>query len=198
LLVFLCLFMKPQMKLIGVDDGSFHFGEKTTIIIGTIMRANGYIEGVLKREIQIDGSDSTDVLIDMIVHTYHRKQLQAILLDGASVGGFNIIDIERIFQETQLPVMTISRDSPNFEDIKKALRAHFSDWDVRYNLLKKGDLYHIKTKYNPIYLKCVGLGLEKAKEIITLSTIQGVIPEPLRVAHLIASGITSGESYGKT
>ncbi|RLF35484.1 MAG: hypothetical protein DRM99_04525, partial [Thermoplasmata archaeon] len=33
--------------------------------------------------------------------------------------------------------------------------------------------------------------------IIKLSTIRGVIPEPIRVAHLIASGITRGESYGK-
>ena len=189
--------MKSQMKLLGVDDGSFHFVDKTTIIIGIIMRANGYLEGVLKHNIQVDGSDATDVLIEMIVHTCHRKQLQAMMLDGASVGGFNIIDIERIFQETKLPVITITRDPPNFEDIKKALQAHFSDWNVRYNILKKGELYRIQTKHKPIYLKCVGLEPEKAKEIITLSTIQGVIPEPIRVAHLIASGICRGESYGK-
>jgi len=189
--------MKSQMKLLGVDDGPFHFGDKTTIIVGTIMRANGYLECVLKREIQVDGFDATDVLIEMIVHTRHRKQLQAVLLDGASFGGFNIIDIGKVFQETKLPVLTITRDAPNFEDIKKALQSHFSDWGVRYNLLKTGALYPVNTKYNPLYLKCVGLELEKAKEIITLSTIQGVIPEPIRVAHLIASGITSGESYGK-
>ena len=185
------------MKLLGIDDGPFHFGDKTTIVIGTIMRANGYLECVLKRDIQVDGSDATDIIIEMIVHTRHMKQLQVVLLDGASFGGFNIINIEKVFQETKLPVLTITRDPPNFKDIKKALQSHFSDWDMRYNLLKKGDLYPVKTKHNPIYLKCVGLGLEKAKEIITLSTIQGVIPEPIRVAHLIASGICRGESYGK-
>ena len=41
------------------------------------------------------------------------------------------------------------------------------------------------------------MDLEEAKEIIKLSTIRGVIPEPIRMAHLIASGITRGESYGK-
>jgi len=43
----------------------------------------------------------------------------------------------------------------------------------------------------------LGISLAEAKEIITLATIRGVIPEPLRVAHIIASGISRGESYGK-
>ena len=73
--------MKSQMRLLGVDDGPFHFGDQTTIIVGTIMRANGYLECVLKREIQVDGSDATDNLIEMIIHTHHRKQLQAVLLE---------------------------------------------------------------------------------------------------------------------
>jgi endonuclease V-like protein UPF0215 family len=58
-------------------------------------------------------------------------------------------------------------------------------------------LYKIKTSHNPIYIKCAGISLAEAKEIIKLSTIRGVVPEPIRVAHLIASGITRGESYGK-
>jgi endonuclease V-like protein UPF0215 family len=55
----------------------------------------------------------------------------------------------------------------------------------------------IKTKHNPIYVKCTGISIEEAKEIIKISTIRGVLPEPLRVAHIIASGIIRGESYGK-
>jgi endonuclease V-like protein UPF0215 family len=63
--------------------------------------------------------------------------------------------------------------------------------------MKKGRLDVVKTRYNPIYIKCVGIDIEDAKEIIKLSTIRGVVPEPIRVAHLIGSGITRGESYGK-
>jgi endonuclease V-like protein UPF0215 family len=55
----------------------------------------------------------------------------------------------------------------------------------------------MKTKHNPIYFQFIGMDVEQAKEIITISTIRGVIPEPIRVAHLIASGITRGESVGK-
>ena len=51
--------------------------------------------------------------------------------------------------------------------------------------------------HNPIYIKCAGISLQETEELIRLSTIRGVIPEPIRVAHLIASGIIRGESYGK-
>jgi endonuclease V-like protein UPF0215 family len=190
--------MKEQIRLLGIDDGPFHFTDEKTILIGTVMRANGYLEGVLKREILIDGSEATQVIIEIIDSTVHRKQLKAILIDGGTVAGFNIIDIEKVFKETQLPVITITRDPPNFDNIKKALQTHFKDWETRFTLLKKGKLFKMETKHNPIYFKSIGVSLDKAKEIITLSTIRGVIPEPIRVAHLIASGIMRGESYGKT
>jgi endonuclease V-like protein UPF0215 family len=77
------------------------------------------------------------------------------------------------------------------------LKKNFDDWRQRLNLMKKGELYRVKTSHNPIFVKCAGIDIKEAKEIIKLSTIRGVVPEPIRVAHLIASGIIRGESYGK-
>ena len=189
--------MKTEIRLLGIDDAPFSFKEDKTFIVGVIMRGGGYIEGILKREISIDGLDGTDVCIDMIMNTRHRKQLKSILLDGVSLGGFNIINIESIFKETSIPVITITRDKPDFDKIKDALEKYFPDWKKRFEIITHGTLHVVKTSYNPIYIKCAGITIEKAKEIIKLSTIRGVIPEPIRVAHLIASGIKRGESYGK-
>lgn len=189
--------MKPEVRLLGVDDGPFHFSDKKTVVIGVVMRASGYIEGIIKKEIRIDGSDSTDLVVDMIKHTRHRKQLKAMMLDGVALGGFNIVDIDKVFDETSLPVVTVTRDKPNFEKIKTALQGHFEDWQDRYDLITRGELFELETSYNPIFVKCAGVSFEEAKEIITLATIRGVIPEPIRIAHIIASGILRGESYGK-
>ena len=84
-----------------------------------------------------------------------------------------------------------------YKKIKDALKKNFSDWEDRWNIISKGSIVEIKTKHNPIYVKSVGLDIEDTEEIIKLSTIRGVVPEPIRVAHIIASGITRGESYGK-
>ena len=43
----------------------------------------------------------------------------------------------------------------------------------------------------------MGLKLEDAMEIVKFSTTRSAIPEPLRVAHIIAAGIVTGESKGK-
>ena len=189
--------MKQQIRLLGVDDSPFSFNEKYSTVIGVVMRGGEYLECVLSRQISIDGDDATFICMDMIKNTKHRKQLKALLLDGVTFGGFNVVDIQEVYTSTDLPVITVTRDKPDFHKIEKALKNNFADWKNRFNLMKKGRLYVVKTRYNPIYIKCAGISIEDAKEIIKLSTIRGVIPEPVRVAHIIASGITRGESYGK-
>jgi endonuclease V-like protein UPF0215 family len=189
--------MKTQIRLLGLDDSPFTFNDKYTTIIGVVMRGGEYLECVLSRQISIDGEDATFVCIDMIKSSKHRKQLKAMLLDGVTFGGFNVVDIQEVFKSTNLPVITVTRDKPDFNKIEKALKNNFADWKDRLNLMKKGRLFKVKTRHNPVYMKCVGIDFEDAKEIIKLSTIRGVVPEPIRIAHLIASGITRGESYGK-
>ena len=189
--------MKKQIRVLGIDDSPFSFTDKYATVVGVVMRGGSYLECVLRNQVSVDGDDATFICIDMIKNTRHRKQLKAILLDGIALGGFNVVNIQEIFSKTSLPVITITRDEPNFEKIESALKKNFKDWKNRLNLMKKGTLYKVKTSYNPIFVKCVGLPIDEAKEIIKLSTIRGVVPEPIRVAHLIASGITRGESYGK-
>ena len=189
--------MKQQIRLLGIDDSPFRFTDKYGMVIGVVMRGGEYLECVLRRHIMIDGKDATFVCKDMIKKTKHRKQLKAVLLDGIALGGFNIVNIEELHNETNIPVLTITRDKPDFDKIKIALKKNFKDWEDRWDLISKGKLHEVKTSHNPIYVKSIGMDIKEAKEIIKLSTIRGVIPEPIRVAHLIASGVTRGESYGK-
>ncbi|HHH78030.1 MAG TPA: DUF99 family protein, partial [Thermoplasmatales archaeon] len=44
------------------------------------------------------------------------------------------------------------------------------------------------------YVKCWGISFEDAEDAIKYSIVRGAVPEPLRVAHLIASGMKTGES----
>lgn len=189
--------MKSEIRVLGIDDAPFTFTDKTTDIVGVVMRGNHYIEGVLHSTITIDGMDATSICKEMITKTRHYKQLKAVLFDGATLGGFNVIDIESVWENTKIPVITITRKQPDFEKIIKALQTHFSDWKQRISLLEKGRIQKIDTAHNPIFIKCMGVSFSQAKEIITLATIRGAIPESLRVAHIIASGISRGESYGK-
>ena len=44
------------------------------------------------------------------------------MLDGLAFGGFNLIDIQEVYEKTKLPVIVVVRDKPNLEEIKKALQ----------------------------------------------------------------------------
>ena len=189
--------MKKQVRILGIDDAPFTFNDKYTTVIGAVMRGGEYLECVLCNQVSIDGNEATTIVKEMIQNTKHRQQLKAAMLDGVALGGFNIVNIHEVYDSTQLPIITITRDKPDFEKIKSALQKNFHDWEDRWETIQKGELHTVKTHHNPIYVKCVGISTEEAKELINLSTIRGVIPEPLRVAHIIASGITRGESYGK-
>jgi endonuclease V-like protein UPF0215 family len=189
--------MKKQIRILGIDDAPFTFQDNYTTVIGVIMRGGEYIECVLSTKVTIDGNEATRVCSDMIKKTKHNAQLKAVMLDGVALGGFNVIDIEELYKSTNIPVVTVTRDKPDFKKIKQALQKNFQDWECRWEIMMKGELHEVKTQYNPIYIKYIGISLEEAKILIKLSTIRGVIPEPIRVAHLIASGVTRGESYGK-
>ena len=48
-----------------------------------------------------------------------------------------------------------------------------------------------------VYVQRAGLTLSEAGKMIERLAIGGRIPEPLRVAHLIAGGVREGESKGR-
>ena len=72
----------------------------------------------------------------------------------------------------------------------------FEDWELRWaNVLEAGQVYRVNNS-EPVYIQIYGIELEDAEEIVRISTTRSAIPEPLRVAHIIAAGIISGESRG--
>ncbi len=188
--------MKKEIRIAGIDDMPFSFKDKSTGIVAAVMRGGTYLEGVLKGEVTIDGMDSTQSIIKMIGESRHAAQLKIIMIDGTALGGFNVVDGEKIYEKLGIPVITITRNKPDMKKIEEALKKHFDDWEKRLKIMNKGEMHEIKLGYT-VYTKFFGINGREAREIIKMSTIRGAIPEPIRVAHLIATGIKKGESRGR-
>jgi hypothetical protein len=188
--------IKKEIRILGIDDSPFPaHTTQPVMVIGTVFRAGEWLDGVLRTFIQGDGRNATTRIIEMVNSTRHKDQLGVIMLDGVTFGGFNVINIQKVFDETGIPVIVIMRKYPNFEKIQKALQ-RFDDWEERWqDILDAGEVYEIENNEN-IYIQINGIDMEDAKEIIKLSTTRSAIPEPVRVAHLIAAGIVTGESKG--
>jgi len=182
-----------------VDDAPFvpHSREQV-MVIGTLFRAGNWLDGVLRTHITVDGTDATTSLITMVNGSRHLEQLGVMMLDGITLGGFNVVNIQKIFQETEVPVIVIMRKYPDLPRIKKALK-NFPDWEERWNhIIDAGEIYkvHAVTNQEPIYMQLCGISPEDARTIVKLSATRSAIPEPIRAAHIIAAGVITGESKG--
>ena len=189
--------MKDQIRVLGVDDGPFKFKKGTVPIVGVVIRPPNYIEGILKSKVTIDGSDSNEVLCEMINPSKFKEQFRLIMFDGVALGGFNIINIANLYQSINIPMVTITRSKPDFEIIKTTLKKHFKDWQKRWEAIDNLELVRVETNHKPIYIKFIGLTKPEVIRIIRLTTVRGVLPEPIRIAHLIATALVKGESSGK-
>ncbi|WP_327078529.1 endonuclease dU [Methanohalophilus portucalensis] len=189
--------IKPEIRILGIDDSALV--SDRILVVGTFFRGGMWLDGVLSTYITRDGMDATDSLIRMISASKHRNQARVIMLDGVTYGGFNPIDIVRLNESTGMGVIVLMRSLPNFENIKNALY-HLECPDERFAIIKKaGSISRVVTSHSPtpVYIQCAGIDEISATRIVQLSATHSNIPEPLRVAHLIATGIICGESCGK-
>lgn len=194
------MMLKKGFRILGIDDGPFTFQARGRLgkvpIVGVVMRGKDYLEGIWVSEITVDGNDATDKIAEMINNSRFKSHIRAVLINGGAVGGFNVIDISSLHKQTGLPVITLTRHKPDFDDIEKALKAHFKDWKKRLAVLRRHRLISIPTGRNPLYAKSTGIKKQDVIEMICASTKRGNMPECLRIAHIVASAIVRGESYG--
>ena len=151
------------------------------------MKGASYVDGIIQSELQRDDSLATTCLIKMICSSSHKSQLQAIFLQGITTAGFGIIDIQELWQQTDIPVIVILRKYPKYEKIHSALVKAFEDHENRWNQIQAAGSPH-KIQNNPlIYLQIAGITLENAKLLTKKCTAIGTIPEALRIAHFIGA-----------
>jgi hypothetical protein len=191
--------IKPEIRILGVDDGPLDKSIGGIPLVGAVFRGGRWLDGVLKSEITPDGLDVTEKLVEMVKKSRHLGQLRVVMVDGITFAGFNVLDVKKVFRELGLPVIVISREKPNMRDIRKAIK-HLPNWSTRWKLIQKaGRIYSMRTKHRggQIYIQPVGIRREDAERIVRLSSVRSLVPEPIRVAHLIATAVVRGESYGR-
>ena len=186
--------VKPEVRVLGVDDGVFAPHSKgCALIVGVVFRGGYWLDGVMHTKIKVDGMDGTRKIASMILGSPHRKQLRVIILNGVTFAGFNVVDINRLNTATMLPVIAVTRDRPNFDEIQVALK-NLPSREKRWRAIRgTGELFEVSTrnKASKIYMQIAGICEEDARRILQVTSTRSNIPEALRVAHLVASGISA-------
>lgn len=185
--------VKPEIRVVGIDDGVFvpHTRGKCDVI-GVVLRGGYWVEGVMRTQIKIDGIDATEKIATMIRGSPHYGQLRVVMLDGVTFAGFNVVDTVRLFELTNLPIIAITREKPDFDSIRIALE-NLPCAEKRWTAVKNANrLVKVFTRKgeDAIFMQTTGIEVNAAKQIVKSTATRSNIPEALRVAHLIASGLT--------
>ncbi len=185
--------IKPEIRVLGVDDGKFiPHSKDPVLLVGVVFRGGCWLDGIMHTTIRVDDFDATAKIAQMITTSPHYKQLRVVMLNGVTFAGFNVVDIKALNTATQLPVIAVTNKKPDLPKVQKALE-NLPNSKERWNaILNAGEIYPVKARSGKqtIYIETAGIPKETAQEILQLTSPRSNIPEALRVAHLIASGIS--------
>lgn len=185
--------MSNLLRLVGVDDGRFKAFMRDkihyTVLCAVLMKGDKILDVKLTK-IQVDGFDATEKLINLL----RNIKNDAIILSGITFAGFNIINPFKIFEDLNLPIIVISTKKPDNISILKALKSHFYDWRERWEIIDNlGEIYSTITKEGEpeIYFEVIGKNRSWAEIVLKESSILCRLPEPIRVAGIIAKGVSN-------
>lgn len=174
---------KKGLRALGIAESCA--GRTRSILVGVVMRKDLRIDGFVSETVTVGGMDATDAILAM-VRNLDRKDLNVILLSGCVIAWFNIIDPGRIAAVTGLPVICVTYEES--DGLLVDIRSHFPTDDARleaYRKLGEREPVALKTGQT-LFLRSFGLSTTDAARFCDDVTLDGKIPEPLRVARLCA------------
>jgi len=186
--------LKRFSNVIGFDDAPFAPAHAGAVkIVGTVC-ARTQLNGILIGGVRRDGTDAARKLIRLISESKFAQSLQLVMLQGIALAGFNVVDVFALHEQLSLPVLVVARKRPDMAAIQKAL-VQMRGGRRKWALIEK--LGPMEPAAN-VFVQRVGLTLDQAAAAVKQCTAAGNMPEPLRVAHLIAGALTTGQSSGRT
>ncbi|MFW9769867.1 MAG: DUF99 family protein, partial [Candidatus Thorarchaeota archaeon] len=172
----------------GVAE-SFEKTDSESVLAGVIMRGDLRLDGFGVCFPTVGGLDATLKLLSLY-ENLQREDIRAWMLGGHAISWFNIVDIETLHTETDTPVISVSYNPS--EGIEKYLVEYFpDDWEKRLELLRStGERIEVKLSTgHSVFLNVAGIGLSRAKKLVDHFTLDGRVPEPIRVARSLAAGL---------
>jgi len=174
---------KKGIRTLGIAES--YSGRTHSTIAGVVMRKDMRIDGIAFSELTVGGRDATDAILK-IFRQLNRRDINVLMLSGCVIAWFNIVDIESIYTTMRLPTIVVTYEAS--EGLEGDIAHHFPGDSERleaYRRLGERMPVHLSSGHE-IFIRAYGLTPEFAAKVCDDFTKDGKIPEPLRVARLIA------------
>ncbi|MEJ2249542.1 MAG: DUF99 family protein [Candidatus Lokiarchaeota archaeon] len=182
--------MKKNPITIGFDDATFDFNSRSNAVplIGVICQGVRVIK-VLKENIIIDGENATSTLINMVLKV--KDLVQYIVTHSITFGGFNLVDIEKIYKKTGIPIIAVTESEVDLPSVKKALEINFPKkfQEKIQKIINAGNLYNAQIEtaggISTVHFHVKGMDKNLVENLLSQISIDSKLPESVRIAHII-------------
>jgi uncharacterized protein len=174
---------KRGIRSLGIaESGS---GRETSVICGVVMRKDLRIDGIGFGRVTVGGSDATAKIL-RLVDSFRRNDINVILLGGCVISWFNIPDPDKIANKTGIPVICVTYEES--EGLEEDISFHFPGDELRIEIYRNlGERIPVNLKTGmTCYIRAWGITAAMAARVCDEFTLDGKIPEPVRVARLTA------------
>ena len=186
--------MTRRPHLLGIDEGPFAKGQTERVpVVAALCEGPNILEAVARTDFPVDGADATEFLIAWIGGLRVVSALQGIALGGITFAGLGIVDVRALAQALAAPVLIVTRRPPDNARLRQAFEA--AGLLERFAIAERSP-EAFRTD-DGVWLACAGCEREHAQALLRETRGKAKLPEPLRIAHLIATAYVRGESYGR-
>jgi endonuclease V-like protein UPF0215 family len=185
---------KRFTHVVGFDDAPFEPSYRGDVLVVGVIYSGLQFEGVISAKVRRDGANATRVIAGLVKGSRFFPQLHAVLLQGIAFAGFNVVDLAELNVALGMPVLIVSRRKPDLDAVRRALLENVSGGARKWRTIERAGPMEAMAG---LYVQRAGLSLAEARALVERLRVRGKLPEPLRIAHLIAGGVTRGESSGR-
>ncbi len=180
-----------MVSVIACDDGVVRkLGQGYTIVACVLWHDRPL--DVELNPVKVDGFEASTTIAYAMTKLKLRSRVEpeALLLDSITIAGFNIASPPTIAKLTETPVIVVYKYKPSSERLERALR-NLKDYQLKMRVLRIVDnTVEITTRKGVLHIITWGMELEKARHVIEETQIHSRVPEPIRIAHMVASEAT--------
>jgi endonuclease V-like protein UPF0215 family len=173
--------MKAGVRALGVAES---YRNETSTLAGTVVRADRTVDGFAFGTCTVGGTDATTAIASLF-DDLGREDVRYLLVAGIAPAWYNIVDLKRLHDLTDIPVLSVSFEAS--DGLSDAIEEAFDGEAATRRLdtyRAQPDRRAVDLDGDTVYVRSVGV--DDGADVVRAFTPEGGRPEPLRVARLAA------------
>lgn len=178
-------------------------GGGMSTLAGVVMRRDMAIDGFVLGSATIGGADAAERIASMHARL-GRGDIGIVAVSGAVISSYNVVDLDRLRGLAGVPAVAVSYGEPAGGS-RAALAGRLAaigkgagEGEDRADVFsRQGPRTRVRlhTSYD-LFVRCAGCSPAQAGRLLDSMTVQGSIPEPLRIARLLARAARRARNGG--